>query len=157
MIASGPDPERLARARALTRLLDSARRVPGTNVRFGLDAVLGVVPGLGDAAGAALAGYVVLLAARSGAPTSVVLRMLGNVAVDAAVGTVPLLGDLFDVAWKANTRNLALLDRYLARPAATRRTSRAVVGGIVAALSLLTVGGLALAVFVIRALIGALG
>jgi hypothetical protein len=107
----------LTRARALTRVLDTAVRVPGTPVRFGLDAVLGLVPGLGDVAGAALAGYVVLLGTRLGAPTSVVLRMLANVAVDTAVGTVPVLGDLFDVAWKSNTRNLALLEHYVAQPA----------------------------------------
>lgn len=145
----------LARARALARLLDSAARVPGTGIRFGLDPLLGLVPGLGDVAGAVLSAYVVLLGARLGAPRAVVARMVGNVAVDAVVGAVPLLGDAFDVAWKANTRNLALLERALERPAATRATSTAMVGGAVAALALIAAGGVALAVVVVRAVLDA--
>jgi hypothetical protein len=146
----------LARARTLTRLLDSAGRVPGTRIRFGLDPVLGLVPGLGDVTGAAMAGYVVLLAARLGAPRAVVLRMLGNVAVDAVAGAVPLLGDAFDVGWKANTRNLALLERYLERPGTTAAASRGVVTAVVVALALLAAAGIALAVVVVRAVAGAL-
>ena len=89
-----PPGDPLAQARTLARLLDSAARVPGTEIRFGADAILGLVPGLGDVAGAALAGYLVILAQRLGAPRAVVLRMLGNVAFDTLVGTVPLAGDL---------------------------------------------------------------
>jgi len=148
--------DHLTRARALTRALDTAARIPGTSVRFGLDAVLGLVPGLGDVAGAALSGYLVLLAARLGAPSSVVLRMLANVAVDTAAGAIPVLGDAFDVAWKSNTRNLALLERFLAQPAPTRRASRLVVGGILAALALLAAGGITLAVLVVQAIAAAL-
>lgn len=103
------------RARALARLLDTAVRVPGTNIRFGLDSVLGLVPGFGDFAGAALSGYVILTAARAGAPNTLLARMLANVGIDALVGAVPVLGDLFDIAFKANVRNAALLDGYLAR------------------------------------------
>jgi hypothetical protein len=140
----------LARARTLTRLLDSAARVPGTGIRVGLDPVLGLVPGLGDVAGAVLSGYVVLLASRLGAPTTVIVRMLGNVVVDTVGGTVPVIGDLFDIGWKANTRNLALLERHLGRPEATKRASRAVVWGTIAALLLLTVGALLVAALVVR-------
>lgn len=156
MTEPGKVTDHLTRARALTRVLDTAARVPGTRVRFGLDAVLGLVPGLGDVAGAALSGYLVLLAARLGAPTSVVLRMLANVAVDTVGGGVPVLGDAFDVAWKSNTRNLALLERFLAQPTPTRRASRAVVGGILAALALLAAGGVTLAVLVVQAIAAAL-
>jgi hypothetical protein len=145
----------LARARALTRLLDSAAAVPGTGIRFGVDAVLGLIPGLGDVAGAVLAGYLVLLAQRMGAPRSVVLRMLGNVAVDTLGGTVPLIGDLFDVAFKSNTRNLALLERAIARPATTTRTSRLLVLGTFVGLVLLVAGGLVVTVLAIRAIAGA--
>ena len=148
--------ESLARARAFARALDSAVRIPGTNIRFGLDPVLGLVPGLGDAAGAGLAGYLILLAARAGAPRTVILRMVANIAIDAGVGVIPFLGDIFDVAWKANTRNIALLERYLDQPAATTTTSRALVGGAIAALSLIAIGGVALAVVIVRALLGAL-
>jgi hypothetical protein len=146
----------LSRARALTRLLDSAAKIPGTGIRFGLDPLLGLVPGLGDVAGAALAGYLVLLAQRLGAPRSVILRMLANVAVDTVGGTVPLIGDAFDVAFKSNTRNLALLERTLDVP--TRdvdRASRVTVIATLVGLALLAVGGLVLAVFVIRWLVGA--
>jgi hypothetical protein len=152
-IEAGP----LERARTIARLLDSAARVPGTQVRFGLDSVLGLVPGLGDVAGAILSGYVVVTAARFGAPRAVILHMLGNVALDTIAGAVPLFGDLFDIGWKANTRNVALLERYLEWPAATRTTSRTIVITVVALLVLLAAGGITLAVLAIRALLGALG
>jgi hypothetical protein len=145
----------LARARTLTRLLDTAARVPGTGIRFGADAIVGLIPGLGDVAGAVLAGYLVLLAQRLGAPRSVVLRMLGNVAVDTLGGTVPLIGDLFDVAFKSNTRNLALLERAIERPTETTRTSRLLVIGSFLGLALLVAGGLVVAVLAIRAIAAA--
>jgi hypothetical protein len=145
----------LARARTLARLLDSAVKVPGTGVRFGADAVLGLIPGLGDVAGAALAGYLVLLAQRLGAPRAVVLRMLANVAVDTAAGSVPLVGDLFDVAYKSNTRNLALLERAIERPTDTKRTSRLVVAAVFLGLVLLVAGGLVVTVLAIRAIAAA--
>jgi hypothetical protein len=140
----------LARARALTRLLDSAAGIPGTSLRFGLDPILGLVPGLGDVAGAVLSGYVVLLASRHGAPTTVIVRMLGNVVIDTVGGTVPVIGDLFDAGWKANSRNLALLERHLGQPTATKRASRAVVWGTVAALVLLGLGAALVATLVVR-------
>ena len=121
----------MARVRRVARLLDSALRIPGTNIRFGLDAVMARCPGWGDAAGAALAAYILLLAARLGAPAAVVVRMLLNVAVDAVVGAIPLIGDVFDVAWKANNRNVALLDRYLETPGKVHAASRALLAGIV--------------------------
>lgn len=145
----------LARARTLTRLLDTAARIPGTGIRFGADAIVGLIPGLGDVAGAVLAGYLVLLAQRLGAPRSVVLRMLGNVAVDTLGGTVPLIGDLFDVAFKSNTRNLALLERAIERPTDTTRTSRLLVLGTFLGLVLLVAGGLVVAVLAIRAIAAA--
>jgi hypothetical protein len=145
----------LARARTLTRLLDTAARIPGTGIRFGADAIIGLIPGLGDVAGAVLAGYLVLLAQRLGAPRSVVLRMLGNVAVDTLGGTVPLIGDLFDVAFKSNSRNLALLERAIERPTETTRTSRLLVLGTFLGLVLLVAGGLVVAVVAIRAIAAA--
>lgn len=145
------------RARVLARALDSAVRIPGTNMRVGLDAVLGIVPGLGDVAGAVMGSYLVLLGSRLGAPKPVLARMVLNVALDTLAGVVPVAGDLFDVAWKANMRNMALLERYIERPAATKKSSSAFVLAIIAALALLAVGGLVLAVVVVRWLIGALG
>jgi hypothetical protein len=146
-----------ARVRALARLLDSAVRVPGTNVRVGLDALVGLVPGIGDVASAAFSGYIILAAARLGAPKTVLLRMLLNVATDTVVGAVPVVGDLFDVGWRANARNAALLDRHLAAPAATRAASRWVVAAVVGGVALLAIGAAAVAVVAVRALAGLVG
>ena len=126
-------------ARALARLLDTAVRVPGTNVRVGLDPILGLIPGAGDLIGGALSAYVLLLAARAGASKPILLRMLGNLAADATVGSIPLLGDLFDVGFKANARNVRLLDEFLERPRATERASGLFVTMVVAAALLLVV------------------
>ena len=150
-----PPTDPLARARTLARLLDSAAKVPGTGIRFGADAILGLIPGLGDVAGAALAGYLVLLAQRLGAPRAVVLRMLANVAVDTIGGTIPLIGDLFDVAYKSNTRNVALLEQVVQTPATTTRTSRLVVWGTLLGIVLLVAGGLVVTVVAIRAIAAA--
>lgn len=148
--------DRLGRARALAHVLDDGIRIPGLGVRFGLDPLIGLVPGLGDLSGAVLSGYIVLLGARLGAPGSVIARMIGNIAVDTIGGSVPVIGDLFDVAWKSNLKNVALLDRWTAQPGATRRSSRFVLAATVIALIALTIGGLALTVVVIRALLIAL-
>jgi hypothetical protein len=153
-----PTGDPLARARTLARLLDSAAKVPGTGIRFGADAILGLIPGLGDVAGAALAGYLVILAQRLGAPRAVVLRMLANVAVDTVGGTVPIIGDLFDVAYKSNTRNVALLEQAVGRPTdapAAARTSRLMVVGTLLGIVLLVAGGLVVTVLAIRAIAAA--
>jgi hypothetical protein len=142
----------LARARAFTRLLDTAVGVPGTSFRVGLDPLLGLIPGLGDVTGAALSGYIVILASQLGAPKTVIVRMLGNVVIDTVGGTIPLVGDLFDAGWKSNTRNLALLERHLGEPVSTKRASRAVVWLTVAALALLALGAVAVATLVVQAL-----
>ena len=114
----------LERLRAIARLFDQAFAVPGTRFRFGIDALFGLVPGLGDVAGALVAIYALRVARGLRAPASIQLHMLGNVAIDALVGTIPLLGDLFDFAFKAQTRNLALLEHWLQSPQATERRSR---------------------------------
>jgi hypothetical protein len=96
-------------------LLDSAFRVPGTQIRFGLDAIVGLVPGLGDISTPAFAGLLLLQAVRMRLPIVVQARMVLNAAFDMLIGLVPILGDLVDIGWKANLRNLALLERH-ARP-----------------------------------------
>ena len=114
-------PGQQARARALERLQrfadlqDSRFRVPGTGIRFGWDALIGLVPGVGDAATGLAAAWIVAEAARLGASKGVLARMALNVAVDILLGAVPLVGDVADVAWKANRRNLDLLRRHLER------------------------------------------
>ena len=139
--------------RRLARLLDAAVRIPGTNIRVGLDALLGLIPGLGDAIGAALSGYIVLAAARLGIPKSVLARMLVNLGIDTVVGAVPVLGDLFDVAFRANTRNVALIESALQAPRETRVRSRWIVAWVVVAL----LGVLALAALAVVLLFRALG
>jgi uncharacterized protein DUF4112 len=116
--------ERIARLDALASLLDTAILIPGTNVRFGLDAVIGLVPGIGDAITTVLSLYIVKEARALGAPRHVILRMLGNVALDGVVGAVPLAGDLFDVMWRANRRNMKLLRDWLDRTEVTAQRSR---------------------------------
>ena len=107
--------ERIARIEWLSTLLDTALVVPGTNIRFGLDALIGLVPGIGDIVSTALSLYIVREARAIGAPRLLVARMLANVALDGVVGAVPVAGDLFDVAFRANRRNVALLLAHLDR------------------------------------------
>jgi hypothetical protein len=133
-------------------MLDSAVRIPGTGIRFGLDSVIGLIPGIGDLGGAALSGYIVLAAARQGVPISVLTRMLLNLGLDTLVGTVPLLGDVFDVGYKANLRNAALLERHVAEPETVRRSSRLAVAVAVVGVVLLAAGGVALAMVLVRGL-----
>jgi hypothetical protein len=151
----GGDP-RHAALRTLVRLLDGAVRVPGTSIRLGLDALIGLVPGFGDLAGAALSGIVVLAALRARVPAAVLLRMVLNVGIDMLVGAVPLLGDLFDVAWRANERNLALLEQAVVDPAATRRSSGAIVLGVLLLLLVLLAGGVWLAIVVAQGVVALL-
>ncbi len=114
----------LERLRTIARLFDQAFGIPGTRWRFGIDALFGLVPGLGDVAGAVVAVYALRVARSLRAPAVIQLHMLGNVALDALIGTVPLIGDLFDFAFKAQTRNLALLEGWVKSPHETQRRSR---------------------------------
>jgi hypothetical protein len=107
--------ERVARMDALATLLDTAVVLPGTNIRFGLDALIGLVPGIGDTITTAMSLWIVHEAHQLGAPGHVIVRMLGNVALDSVVGAVPLIGDAFDVMWRSNRRNMRLLQEWLDR------------------------------------------
>jgi len=111
---SPQDEARLKRVRLLSRLLDEQFRIPGTTQRIGLDGLLGLIPGVGDAAGALLSTYILYEAIRLGTPTSVLLRMVANIGIDTVVGAIPVAGDIFDIAWKANKKNAVLLHAYLA-------------------------------------------
>lgn len=130
--------------------LDSAFVVPGTRFRVGLDALIGLVPGIGDLIGTALSAYIVAVAARRGLPSSVLLRMAVNVGLETLVGVVPIVGDLFDAAWKANQRNVGLLRQYAAVPHRAQAQSRLVVGGWLLALCVFAVGLVVLTYAVIR-------
>ncbi len=97
----------------LSHLLDDFLRIPGTQIRFGLDGIVGLIPGIGDVLGAMASWIIILAAWLRGVPRVTLARMLANVAIETIVGTVPVLGDAFDIAWKANRRNFALLERSI--------------------------------------------
>lgn len=142
--------------RALAWLLDSSIRLPG-GFRIGVDALIGLVPFLGDAAGVLVSGYIVREAARLGVPRTVLLRMIGNVAIEGIIGLVPILGDVFDAAWKANQRNVKLLEQHLDDPAATTRSSRRLVALVVAGLLVVMLLFSTLTALIVKAILAAAG
>ncbi len=131
---------------ALARLLDDRFEVPGTGRRFGIDALIGLIPGFGDAASAGIGGYLVLRAVRIGVPGIVVARMAFNTLFDLVMGLIPILGDLFDFAYKSNSRNVALMREYIADPEApTERHWTFLVGVVLVIVGVLAVIAMVLA------------
>ena len=96
----------------LSRWMDSIFKIPGTNFRFGLDGILGLIPGAGDISTLAVSGYLILLMARNGASGYILARMVLNVGIDALIGSIPFIGDIFDFVFKANQANMSLMRRY---------------------------------------------
>ena len=115
----------------VTHALDELIAVPGTPVKVGLDPVIGLIPIVGDAVAGIVGGWVIAEAARFGIPRIVVGRMIVNLVVDLAIGAVPVLGDLFDVVFRANSRNLALFRRHALEPDASTRGDQAFFVGVV--------------------------
>jgi hypothetical protein len=114
---AGPGREdAVARITLVANLMDSAFLVPGLNRRVGLDAVLGLVPGIGDALSAVISSYIIWEARQLGLPRWKIARMIGNVAVDTAIGAIPFAGDVFDVVFKSNQRNLRIIHEHLGTP-----------------------------------------
>ncbi|MBS0268045.1 MAG: DUF4112 domain-containing protein [Proteobacteria bacterium] len=111
-LPAGEFDESFARIEALAKILDSAVRIPGTKIVMGIDAVLGLVPVIGDAISGAIASYIIWEARRLSAPRWLIARMAMNTAIDTAVGSIPVFGDMFDVAYKSNLKNVALLKRH---------------------------------------------
>jgi len=107
--------ERIRRLDALASFLDNALVLPGTNIRIGLDAVIGLIPGIGDVIMTVTSLYIVHEAWRLGTPNHLIARMLGNIAIDGLAGSIPLVGDVFDTFWRSNRRNMDLLQRHLRR------------------------------------------
>jgi hypothetical protein len=120
-------------------LLDSAFRIPGTRVRFGLDALIGLIPGLGDLSTPAFSALLLLQAVRLRLPVVVQARMVLNAAIDMLTGLVPVLGDLVDIGWKANLRNLALLERHARPGVPPSRSDYVFVAAAFIVLALLTI------------------
>lgn len=150
--------QELRRLRRLARILDSSIPLPG-GYRIGLDGIIGLVPGIGDAIGASLSAYIVIRAAKFGATTLNLLKMMFNVLLETLLGAIPVLGDLFDFVWKANDRNMQILlnqlDREPAPGSARQRLSHA-SGVLLTAFLVLLVLLIVLAVGLLFALAGAL-
>ena len=114
--ATGPSQaDSVARVTAVAKFLDSAFVIPGTNRRFGMDAVIGLVPGIGDLLSALLASYIIWEARQLGLPRWKIARMVANVAFDTALGAVPIAGDVFDVFFKANQRNVRIIQDHVGK------------------------------------------
>lgn len=97
---------------SLAKLMDSQFGIPGTNIRFGLDALIGLLPGAGDFTTFLVSGFMIIILARNGASGSVIARMFLNIVLDALMGSIPVLGDLFDITFKANNRNMKLMHEH---------------------------------------------
>lgn len=116
--------QRLQRLDDLAELLDESIRIPGIGYRIGYDALMGLIPGVGDLAGLMFGTYIVLESARFKVPRSTLLRMIANVLLEAAIGTIPLIGDVFDATYKSNVRNLRLLRTRLSAPESAPKSDR---------------------------------
>lgn len=110
---SETDRKRAKRIHRLARLLDSQFRIPGTDIRFGLDGILGLIPGAGDTVSAAMAAYIIFEAFRLGVSRRIIAKMVGNVTLDWVIGAIPVVGDIFDIGFKANSRNIRLIEEEI--------------------------------------------
>ncbi|MBW4562470.1 MAG: DUF4112 domain-containing protein [Mojavia pulchra JT2-VF2] len=142
----------LKRLRQFSRLLDNVITIPGTKVGVGLDPILGFIPIGGDVLGIMLSCYIVLEAARLGAPRATLGRMVSNIIIDGIVGSIPVLGDFFDFAWTANTHNIKLLEEYLKFPSQKRSADRWFIFALLVGLLILAIVLVALPVILIRLL-----
>jgi hypothetical protein len=137
----------------VTNVLDELVTIPGTSTKIGVDPVIGLIPFVGDAVAALVGGWVILEASRFGVPRIVLGRMLINLAVDLAIGAIPFIGDIFDLAFRSNSKNLALFRRHALDPDASTRGEQALVIGLL----LLIVGIIWLVLSAVGAFIGWLG
>ncbi len=145
----------IKRLRQLSQLLDNAIPIPGTKYRIGLDSILGLLPGGGDTMGLLLSAYIVWQAAQMGVPRETIVRMVSNILIDSAVGTIPVLGDLFDVAWKANAKNMELLETQVGAPetADDRTSSKWFAAALIALLILAAIGLGVVTILIFRGLL----
>ena len=146
-----------ARSRAIAHWLDDAFRVPGTRIRFGMDPLIGLIPGLGDIVGGLLSTYIVVEAVRARAPRALLIRMLVNLGIDMVLAAVPFVGDLFDAGWKANSRNLSLLRGHIAQPEEAHAASRSFVALLIVGVGLVVVGTAVVSFLTLRWLLEAVG
>ena len=139
---------KVIRLRRISRLLDNAIAIPGTKIRLGLDPILGLLPGGGDTITGGISAYIVIEAARMGVPREVLGKMVGNILLDSVAGTIPVVGDLFDVGWKSNVKNIELLEKHL-EIAETQKSNPLVVISLILLLSLIVVGFAAIAFYTV--------
>lgn len=137
---------KLSKLRRLSKLLDNAISIPGTKISFGLDPLIGLLPGGGDTLTGGIAAYIVVEAARMGIPRDILWKMVGNILIDSFAGTVPVVGDLFDLGWKANVKNIELLEQHLDATISGKPNYLFMIG-LVALLALIVLGFAAIAFF----------
>lgn len=141
---------KLTKLRRISKLLDNAIAIPGTKISFGLDPILGFLPGGGDTVTGGIAAYIVIEAARMGIPREILWKMVGNILIDSFAGTVPVVGDLFDLGWKANVKNIELLEKHLNIAESTDKSSKAdrfFIFGLIFVLALIVLGFATIAFF----------
>ena len=142
--------EPVKRVQALSRLLDNAIAIPGIGYRIGLDPILGLLPGGGDLISGIISVYVVFEAARLGVPAATLGRMGFNIILEVLLGTVPMVGDFFDVVWKANAKNVRLLERHMISPRPRKKLDKLLAVVIVAVLLAIVLGAATLSLLFVR-------
>lgn len=156
---SNSDLERIVivrRMRRLSTLLDNAIRVPGTSIGFGIDPILGLIPGGGDILGGVLSIYIVFEAFKLGLPRETLITMVANIALETLTGTVPVFGDIFDVAWKANVKNVELLETHVNSEAVGEKADPwfvfLLLGGLLLLIIFIAMIGIAIFALILQAL-----
>ena len=144
----GKQISKLSKLRRVSRLLDNAITIPGTKISFGLDPILGLLPGGGDTITGGIAAYIVVEAARMGVPREILYKMVTNIAIDSFAGTVPVVGDLFDVGWKANVKNIELLEKHL-DVAESEKSDTLFIFSLILLLTLIVLGFAAITFFTV--------
>ena len=140
----------LQRLRGLSRILDNAIAIPGIGYRVGLDPLIGLLPGGGDLMAGLISIYVVVEAARLGVPAATLGRMGLNILTEVILGTIPMVGDIFDVVWKANARNVSLLERHIEDPIPSRMIDKVFAAVLIAGLLAIVVGAATLSILIVR-------
>ncbi|MBO1346740.1 MAG: DUF4112 domain-containing protein [Hormoscilla sp. GUM202] len=147
----------IERLRTISRLLDNAISIPGTDYGVGIDPLLGLLPVGGDLISSIFSAYMVVEAARLGLPRESLIRMVTNLILDTLAGTVPVLGDLFDVAWKANARNMELIESHMQSPLSSQKADKWFVFLLLTGLGLMVVGAATLTITIIALVLNMLG
>jgi hypothetical protein len=146
----------LQRLRQLSYVLDNAIPIPGTGYRIGLDPIIGLLPGAGDTVAGVLSAYIVVEAARMGVPRETLVRMASNIVLEVVLGAVPMLGDVFDAAWKANAKNIALLETHIDTPQSQRSGDRLFLILLILGLTVIIIGFATFSVVLVRFLFSAI-